>query len=151
MARRRRYFGRYISASKFKSRILIRSIASTTYGAVAKTIQYLGDRSEQPRPQVLDVLYTYPMDNDTIVEAFHAKIREIKQKHSDRQFTILPDQKNVSKTGNRLVAVIDAISSMPGVLLPWKRMVEICQQEGVWTIIDAAHAIGQEVGFLLLL
>jgi dTDP-4-amino-4,6-dideoxygalactose transaminase len=42
------------------------------------------------------------------------------------------------------VAVIDSIASNPGVLLPWKEMVNICREEGVWTIIDAAHSIGQE-------
>lgn len=88
--------------------------------------------------------YVYPMSNDDVIAAFHAKIREVKQKYSERQFNILPDHKEV-KTGNRFVAVIDAISSMPGVLLPWKKMVEICKEEGIWTVIDAAHSIGQEV------
>ena len=43
------------------------------------------------------------------------------------------------------VAVIDSIISNPGVLLPWKEMVEICKEEDVWSVIDAAHSIGQEV------
>jgi cysteine sulfinate desulfinase/cysteine desulfurase-like protein len=84
------------------------------------------------------------MRNEDIVSAFHTRIKEIKQKHSNRQFNVLPDQKEV-KDGNRFVAVIDSISSMPGVLLPWKELVKVCQEEGVWTIIDAAHSIGQEV------
>lgn len=44
------------------------------------------------------------------------------------------------------MAVIDSIASNPGVLLPWKEMVKICREEGVWSVIDAAHSIGQEVG-----
>jgi hercynylcysteine S-oxide lyase len=43
------------------------------------------------------------------------------------------------------VAVIDSIVSNPGVLLPWKEMVQLCREEGVWSVIDAAHSIGQEV------
>lgn len=84
------------------------------------------------------------MRNEEIISAFHTRIKELKKKHSDRQFNILPDQKELN-SGNRFVAVIDSISSMPGVLLPWKELVKVCQEEGVWTIIDAAHSIGQEV------
>lgn len=43
------------------------------------------------------------------------------------------------------VAVIDSIISNPGILLPWKEMIKICEEEGVWSVIDAAHSIGQEV------
>lgn len=43
------------------------------------------------------------------------------------------------------VAVIDSIISNPGMLLPWKEMVQICKDEDVWSVIDAAHSIGQEV------
>ncbi|KAI0690171.1 PLP-dependent transferase [Cytidiella melzeri] len=117
---------------------------TTTYNAVERTLQYLSDRSEQPHPFVHSVMYSFPMSNADIIAAFHAKIRELKQKHSDRQFNVLPDQKDV-KTGNRFVAVIDSISSMPGVLLPWKELVKICREEGVWTVVDAAHSIGQEL------
>jgi selenocysteine lyase/cysteine desulfurase len=38
------------------------------------------------------------------------------------------------------------VVSNPGVLLPWKEMVAICKDEGIWSVIDAAHSIGQEVG-----
>ncbi len=119
-------------------------LATTTYGAVERTIQYLGDRSEQPRPDVHAVVLQFPMSNAEIIDAYRAKIRELKQKYSERQYKILPDQKE-TKSGNRFVAVIDSISSMPGVLLPWKELVKISQEEGIWTVIDAAHSIGQEV------
>lgn len=45
----------------------------------------------------------------------------------------------------KIVAVIDSIASNPGVLLPWKEMVVICKEEGVMSIIDGAHSIGQEL------
>ena len=41
--------------------------------------------------------------------------------------------------------VIDSIISKPGMLLPWKEMVQICKDEDVWSVIDAAHSIGQEL------
>lgn len=47
------------------------------------------------------------------------------------------------------MAVIDSIVSMPAALLPWKEMVAICHvfrkdDCEVWSIIDAAHSLGQE-------
>lgn len=49
------------------------------------------------------------------------------------------------KSGRKVVAIIDSIASCPGVLLPWKELVEICKEEGVMSVIDAAHSIGQEL------
>ena len=47
----------------------------------------------------------------------------------------------------RIVVIVDAISSMPGLLMPWERIVEFCKgHENVWSLVDAAHAIGQIVG-----
>lgn len=43
-----------------------------------------------------------------------------------------------------VVAVIDAISSKPGVVLPWKEMVKVCKEHAIWTVVDGAHSIGQE-------
>ena len=48
-----------------------------------------------------------------------------------------PDQK--------VVAVIDSIVSKPGVQLPWEEMVKICKEEGIISVVDAAHSIGQHV------
>ncbi|KAI0777109.1 pyridoxal phosphate-dependent transferase [Irpex lacteus] len=111
---------------------------TTTYGPIERTMQYLGDRTEQPRPDVYAVVLQFPMSNAEIIDVYRAKIRELKHKYSGRQYNILPDQKE-TKSGNRFVAVIDSISSMPGVLLPWKELVKLCHEEGIWAIIDAAH------------
>jgi len=46
-------------------------------------------------------------------------------------------------SSQRVIAIIDAIASMPGVLMPWERMVQVCKEENVWSLVDAAHAIGQ--------
>jgi len=40
--------------------------------------------------------------------------------------------------------VIDGIISNPGWVLPWMDMVKICKEEGVMSVIDGAHSIGQE-------
>jgi len=44
----------------------------------------------------------------------------------------------------RVVAIIDSIVSGPGLVMPWREMVQTCKEGGVWTVIDAAHSLGQE-------
>lgn len=119
-----------------------RSPASVTYGSVANTIEYLCDRSEQPRPVAYVVELAFPMTHQQIIDAFRARVRELKQLHSDRKFTYPPGTQG---EGNRFVVVIDAITSLPGVVQPWKDLVKICKEEGLWSIVDAAHVLGQQV------
>lgn len=87
------------------------------------------------------------MTHEQIVDAFRARVRELKQLHSQSQFTNLP--RTPDDNGNKFVAVIDSIVSNPGVLLPWKELVKVCEEEGIWSVIDAAHSVGQEVKFPL--
>ncbi|KAI0649148.1 PLP-dependent transferase [Trametes meyenii] len=124
--------------------------ATTTYGAVANTALYLSDRSEQPRPTVLAVDYTFPLTHAQILERFTARLRQAKQAHAATQFTDVPPlspghSKEGRGKGNKIVAVIDSITANPGALMPWKEMVRVAREEGVWAVIDAAHSIGQEL------
>ncbi|TBU55573.1 PLP-dependent transferase [Dichomitus squalens] len=123
--------------------------ASTTYGAVANTIKYLADRSEGPRPDAASVEYNFPLTHTQIVDIFRAKIREVKQQYPESRFTDIPAlspgfTEDPAGKKNKLVAVIDSITANPGALMPWKQMVRVAHEEGVWTVIDAAHSIGQE-------
>ena len=72
---------------------------------------------------------TFPVSNATILEQFRAHLRS--------------PEAQAGPNGKRLI-VIDSIASSPGVLLPWQDMVKICKEESVWSVIDAAHSIGQE-------
>ena len=56
----------------------------------------------------------------------------------------LPRRHTKDNAPQKIVAVIDSIASNPGVLLPWQEMTRVCREEGVWSVIDAAHSIGQE-------
>ncbi|KAI0775301.1 PLP-dependent transferase [Trametes elegans] len=125
--------------------------ATTTYGAVANTIRYLADRTEQPRPEALAIEYTFPLTHAEIVDVFRARLREFKQAHAQTQFTDVPPlspgysaDAGAEGRGNKIVAVIDSITANPGALMPWQELVRICREEGVWSVIDGAHSIGQE-------
>lgn len=69
----------------------------------------------------------FPATHEQIISQFRDHVRD------------LPKSKNV-------VAVIDSIVSNPGVLLPWQELVDICRENGIWSLVDAAHSIGQETG-----
>ncbi|KAK4690790.1 hypothetical protein P7C71_g6080, partial [Lecanoromycetidae sp. Uapishka_2] len=95
---------------------------STAYGAVEKTIRYL---EETTSVDSINVVVKYPINNDTLVEKFHTAIKAAKA-----------DGKRVK------VASFDTVSSLPGVRVPFERLVEICKVEGVLSMLDGAHGVG---------
>ncbi|KAM6497476.1 Pyridoxal phosphate-dependent transferase [Amanita muscaria] len=100
-------------------------ITNTTYPSFHRTAQYLSNVIPHPKFEVLTL--NFPLTHEEILTRFREKVRSL-------------------PPGKHRVAVIDAIVSGPGVLMPWERMVKICAEEGVLSLIDAAHAIGQQVG-----
>lgn len=107
--------------------------ASTTYGNVAKTILHLKDTN--PELTVAPFGLQFPVSNAAIIDAFRAHLRSIPRVAAS---AANPDPK--------IVCVVDSIVSNPGIYMPWKEMVKICKDEGVWSVVDAAHSIGQEPG-----
>lgn len=104
---------------------------TTTYGAVSRAIRYLGDTPSHP--QVSTFSLNFPASHAEILVNWREHIRRVTSEGGDPKQT------------RKIVAVIDAIVSNPGARLPWKEMVAICKDAGVWSVIDAAHSIGQEL------
>ncbi|KAG8213125.1 pyridoxal phosphate-dependent transferase [Butyriboletus roseoflavus] len=104
---------------------------SITYGAVAQLIKYLCDTP--PRPTISTFEFHFPISRDDIARNFRAHVQRLVSERSERN------------RHGKIVAVIDTIASNPGVSLPWKQMVSICKDAGIWTVVDAAHSIGQEL------
>lgn len=107
--------------------------ASTTYGNVAKTILHLNDTN--PELTVAPFGLQFPVSNAEIIDAFRAHLRSIPRVAA-----------SAANSDPKIVCVVDSIVSNPGIYMPWKEMVKICKEEGVWSIVDAAHSIGQEPG-----
>ncbi|KAF8886306.1 pyridoxal phosphate-dependent transferase [Infundibulicybe gibba] len=103
-------------------------IFNTTYGSTYRTAHNLGDIP--PYPTVSQFTLLFPTTRGEIIDRFRDHLRSL------------------PKTGKR-VAIIDTIISNPGIHLPWEEMTEVCRQEGVWSVLDAAHSIGQEVNINL--
>ncbi|KAH9480077.1 Hercynylcysteine sulfoxide lyase [Psilocybe cubensis] len=49
------------------------------------------------------------------------------------------------KGSGKVVAIFETMMPLPGIILPWKEMVRICKEEGVWSVVDGAHSIGHEL------
>lgn len=97
---------------------------STLYGSVAKMIEYI---NETRGVESVNVAVEYPINDDELVTKFQTAINRIKWGSWRRV----------------RVAIFDTISSLPGVRVPWERLVEVCRKEGVLSLVDGAHGVGQ--------
>lgn len=97
---------------------------STIYGACEKTIQYVGELSKglcSSRRIQLD----YPLGDVDVIALFEAAVKQSRAE------------------GRRpRAAVMDVVSSIPGVRFPFEKLVAVCRDEGILSIIDGAQGIG---------
>ncbi|KAJ6601260.1 pyridoxal phosphate-dependent transferase [Mycena vulgaris] len=99
---------------------------NTTYNSVASTARYISDTP--PHPVVSELTLVFPTTPSQVVAQFRDHLRHLPRKEDQKVF-----------------AIIDSIISMPAILLPWKEIVQVCKEEGVMSVVDAAHSIGQEL------
>lgn len=99
---------------------------STTYRTISKALQMTADMV--PQPSLSQITLQFPTTHAEIVATF--------KNHIDK----IPRSENT-----RVVAIIDSLHSTPGVLTPWKELVKVCKEKDVWSIVDAAHSVGQEL------
>lgn len=97
---------------------------STLYGSVAKMIEYI---HETRGVESINVAVDYPINDDVLVSRFQKAIKDVK----------------FGKKRRVGVAIFDTISSSPGVRVPWERLVEVCREENVLSLVDGAHGVGQ--------
>lgn len=103
---------------------------STTYGSIFRTVESISDVG--PYPKTATFVLNFSTTHQDILTTFRAHLKA----H--------PVGKN-----NKRVAIVDSIVSVLGIHLPWKEIVAICGEEGVWSVVDAAHSVSQEVGINL--
>ncbi|KAG6815855.1 hypothetical protein H0H87_010746, partial [Tephrocybe sp. NHM501043] len=101
---------------------------STAFSQIKRNIAAVGDLPACPFLSEFTLLF--PETHASILNRFARHIRALKAKARTRT--------------TRIVALFDSIVSTPGVLMPWKAMVQLCNAEGVTSIVDAAHSLGQE-------
>ncbi|KAF6829359.1 hypothetical protein CPLU01_08001 [Colletotrichum plurivorum] len=100
---------------------------SGVYGALEKTIESVLEGTGFVGVKVdLDL----PSRPDEIVAKFRSALRREKEacKQADR--------------GTVKLAIFDTIVSMPGLLMPFEELTQVCREEGVLSMIDGAHGLG---------
>ena len=95
---------------------------STTYGACEKTILYL---EESTPVRGVSIPLTYPVSDDALLALFQDAIQ------AERA------------AGHRVrLALFDTVVSLPGVRMPFERLVRVCRAENVLSMVDGAHGVG---------
>lgn len=101
----------------------------TIYGAIEKTLISVCETNPQLTIRKVghgqDYAYQLPMSHPEIASAFSQTISRL-----------LYEGYNVK------AAVFDTVVSLPGVRFPFERLVRMCKEYGILSIIDGAHAIG---------
>lgn len=93
------------------------------YGAVEKGIVSFREHSSF---HARKVKFTFPITADELVRRFRETVRLAR----DEGLTVR-------------AAVFDTIVSNPGIRFPFERFITVCREEGILSIIDGAHGIGQ--------
>lgn len=95
----------------------------TIYTGCAKAVEYI---CETTPARYARVEFIYPISDAEVVEKYRSVIRKTKE------------------AGQRpRLVVFDTISSLPGVRIPFEKLTKLCKEEGVLSLLDAAHGIGQ--------
>lgn len=95
---------------------------STIYSACEKTVEYLVE-STPVHGEKIEL--QYPIADNEVVRRFEEALSQLKI-----------DGKKAR------VAIFDTVSSVPGVRVPWERLVESCRVADVMSLIDGAHGVG---------
>ncbi|KAK0563910.1 8-oxo-dGTP diphosphatase [Tilletia horrida] len=110
---------------------------STTYGAIGLNVQHAADaRGEDVQGGVrrVEVPLVWPLTDDALLKA----VEEVVVRDQSEEAL-----KARGGKGRIRLAVFDAISSMPGIRLPWEKLVALAKKHKIMSFIDGAHSIGQ--------
>ncbi|KAG4422022.1 hypothetical protein IFR04_004881 [Cadophora malorum] len=94
------------------------------YGACLKTVEYVCEANHDivnPR----EIIVEYPMEDADLLALFRNAIKASRAE------------------GKRpRLAIYDAVSSLPGLRMPFEDLTAACKEEGILSLVDAAHGIG---------
>lgn len=96
---------------------------SHVYGACEKCVMWV---CEKFAVESVKIDVTYPTSDDEILQLFEDAVKTEEEK------------------GNRVVVCLfDTLSSMPAMRLPFERLIKACKEEGIYSLVDGAHGVGQ--------
>lgn len=95
----------------------------TVYGAIERMLVSM---SELTGVRCLKVEVRFPMGVEEVVSAFRETVER------------------TQREGVRVrAALLETVVSMPAVRFPFERVVEVCRELGVLSVVDGAHGVGQ--------
>ncbi len=95
---------------------------SGIYPACEKTVHYICETT----PAIYSCIeVTFPIDDADLIALFCNTIGHIQR-----------------KGGKAKLAIFDTVITFPGLRLPWEKLVKVCQDFDVLSLIDGAHGIG---------
>ena len=95
---------------------------ATIYGGCEKTVAYI---TETTPAQSVRIAYTYPVEDDWLVSEFEKTVKQVEE-----------------KGGKVKITIFDTVVSMPGVRMPFERLVKKSKELGVLSCVDGAHGVG---------
>ncbi|TFB02664.1 hypothetical protein CCMA1212_005449 [Trichoderma ghanense] len=98
---------------------------STVYESCGKVIDFLYDYHGEDRLSSREIEIAYPIEDDEILRRFREAVRQVE-----------------SEGKRAKICIFDVVSSRPGVVFPWERMVAACRELGVLSLVDGAQGIG---------
>lgn len=95
---------------------------STIYGACEKTVSYI---CETTPAEPVRIEVECPISDGKFVEMLRQTLSE-----------------NDTDNGRVKIVVCDTVSSLPGVRVPFEKVIAVCREQGVLSLIDGAHGVG---------
>ena len=95
---------------------------SSIYPACEKTIHYI---CETTPAECRCIEVTFPIDDADLIALLCHTIHLIRR-----------------KGGKAKLAMFDTVVTFPGLRLPWERLVKVCREFDILSLIDGAHGIG---------
>ena len=96
---------------------------STTYGSTDHAFASLAETRPVQRRKVE---FEFPTSSQDIVSRFEATVAQIKAEGLRPR-----------------LAVLETVVSIPAVRMPFEELVRVCRREGIMTLVDGAHSVGQ--------
>ncbi|GAA6011165.1 hypothetical protein JCM10207_005520 [Rhodosporidiobolus poonsookiae] len=103
-------------------------ISPTIYKSASGSLESIVDSHPSLGLSLLPIQVTYPISHDDLVSAVTCAIDEAESDGTGRKIRL---------------ALVDAISSNPGVVVPWERLVKLFRERDIMSLVDGAHQIGQ--------
>ncbi|KAJ3820741.1 pyridoxal phosphate-dependent transferase [Lentinula raphanica] len=106
------------------------------YDTISSSVKEICQGESSPHRSIFKL--QLPLSHSSIIGQF-------KQHLNSLQTEMEATSRSAGTPLGKIVVIIESITSSPGILMPWQEMVRICRDENVWSVVDAAHSLGQEV------